>query len=491
MKDFLRFRNNYKGLATPWPKYMKHLRSLDYQVEVESSAQAAFESLKGTGPDVSKLPSEIKLMTDDLRYLTRLERIKVSCPPFGYCGYLDKIWKFEKYPISIKKLSFHNVNCGKNSLDMSLAHLKSLKVLEMRLHCWSSVELYQKMIDLLSEVPQLEALTIDFDKKFEIDESACKVIKSLTKLKKIKLELFSGENGKNLQIFKSLEECPSLKSLNLKLYFEADKEIGLISSFLKNKTDLEVLKLQLLSAEKFKGSSHMNELAKTIDDLPLLTSLSLVAESQLPYANKLSSFPRPDDFVPILAEKDILFPKILSKTPNLKKFRLSLAQHRISREGLLSLLSSLRRISLTLEKLQIDVGGCKLEDNAEKEAVMGFISSLKRINSLEIGSLEVVSRQFWHDLRKAVLRLKFLKTLKIGKISGDITKQSFVNGVEKILFKCGLEEFLCETPLEFGYSFYGSAPLIKIDPIEIRKKNPFLKKKPDYQIYSDDFLGSW
>jgi len=169
----------------------------------------------------------------------------------------------------------------------------------------------------------------------------------------------------------------------------------------------------------------------------------------------------------ILAKNENIFPNLLSKAIPLRKFKISLNQSCISREVFSGMLKSLNKV---IEKLEIDIGAYYPQDDDE---ILELICSFKNICSLELQSLKVVGSEFFLSLIEAVYSLKFLKIIRFGEISGQMTRETFVKGIEKILLKKGLKEFYCSNP--FKFESFEKTP-IQLDEKEIRKKNPCLQK---------------
>ena len=263
-------------------------------------------------------------------------------------------------------------------------------------------------------------------------------LKTLSRLKKVKFEFSLREFSKNIQILQSLEDCLELRCLNLKVLLWSEKDIGRITRFLETKKEtLEVLKLQLLSPDVFRGSDEMNELVKTIDNFPQLTSLYLSAKSRKPSKDK--------DY--ILEGVAYNFSNLLSKAVKMKKFRISLGQPWIWKEEFFAFVWLLTGISETLEKLEVDVGEYKPDNESDMNAILEFTSSLKDIRSLKLTSISTQHKDFMWQMIEAIARLKFLRSLGFGDISGEIMKQLLKEGVEKILCKYGLWKFKCTTSL--------------------------------------------
>jgi len=446
-----------KDLVVSWPKYMKNLRSLFSEVIADFGW-------------IDDYKEKRKPVNDYLKYLPKLENIEIkffhNTLPFD----LDGVWKFQTYPSSIKKIHFTEAKNGDKPINGSMAHLKNLKDLRFgfRIRNDNSMNTLKSVLNLLPQVPQLEALDIDFLDFFKIDASVCAALKSLFKLRKVKFSIWSENEGANLQkILKSLEDCP-LEDVDLKVDLDSDRVVSLVRDFIEKKSGLKSLNLQLLKYHIFKSSKEIENLLKTIDDLPLLISFCFVAKTTLIY-----------DIGPknILPEIGFPFKKLFgsSRSTPLKKFRISMNQHNFGKSGFIKLLESMNEISPILEDLQIDLGKYEPQDI---NMILGFLNNLRNIRFLKLDSLGVSSKSFFFELIEAIENLKCLREFSLGEVSENVKRRSYFDGVERILLKNGLETFNCEVSEELkkilGDSF-------SLDSEEISMKNPFLKKGPGFK----------
>ena len=473
--DSKEYQNELKGLFTTLPKYMKHLKSLHYQLSFESLIHV---QLFHDGDTEIKLPPKIKFITDFLKYLPRLEGLKMILPSYHYTSYLNHLWRLGKYPASIQKLSFLFANVDGDVPKISFAHLKNLRHFEISPNYQSLDILMQNLIHLLLQVSHLESLTISFLDDFYIDASICESLKTLKGLEKLKLHFSSLTHNNNLQLLTSFEGCP-LKYLNMRIKINSNQDIPSITNFLKKNTSIETLKLKLMKPESFGSSKDMDELIYSINNLPKLMNLSLSALPNQYFHDKK----------PILSNLNNHFKNLLSplRVPPVKQFQISLHQSYISKTDLFPLLESLKGISSTLEKLQIDAGGFSPRDEVETDTMIEFIRSLRNIRSLRIPSLFVFSKKFFFEFIEAISILKNLRTLFIGEISGNIPASLFLEGIQKIISKHGLRKFSCLSALDFRnyFSSPDASPRLKMS--DIRKKNPYLQRGPYQPIFSIDF----
>ena len=464
--DTRKQKENYEGLATSWPKYMKHLRSLYFEVFVEKG-----EALKEQ--------KNMKLVSDYLRYLPNLSTIEIKFRYNSPSSDLNGIWKFEKYPKSIKKLHFHESRYGEEPMNTSMAHLKNLKDLKFgfRERYQNTPETVKSALNLIPQVSQIEALEIDFVKLFKVDESVCAALKSLTKLKKIKLSVgFVDQDINLLPTLKSLEDCP-LEYVDLRAEVYSEKSVLFIKDFIEKKKGLKILSIQIMRCLIFESFKEIKDLLEVIDDLPQLTSLCFSAKTTLQC-----------DIVQenILPEINFPFENLFGATRlvPLKKFNISINQHSFSSNGFMKLLNFANGIAVNLEELQIDVGEYKPKIDNEMETVIEFIKSLKNIQCLKLGSLNVPKEQFFFDLIEAIESLKFLRDFSLGEVSGDVTKLSYIDGVKRILSKNGLEKFNCEISKELKQELLETTQdCLLIDREEIRKKNLYHENGPFHRIY--------
>ena len=275
--DCINPKTECQGLFGFWPKYLKHLKSLDctFSLQNHNHYWNYFFYDVNVPTDASKYP---KLMTDFLRYAGKLKNLEVNGPSVGTSPLLDNLWHLNKYPASIEKLSLGDVFCDKIIPKMSLAHFKGLRSFEIEFSRISSVELMKIVADLLSQATQLEVLAINFVNNFKIDSSVCVVMKKLIDLKKLKIFVSLTQHPTNVEVLKSLEEIP-LKEFDLDILTQTKRDLLPVIKFLEKKKTLEVLRMIVWTEEISKTTEIVQTLFKTIDNLPRLKSLDLIAKS--------------------------------------------------------------------------------------------------------------------------------------------------------------------------------------------------------------------
>lgn len=364
IRDLKICKSQYKGIFTTWPKYLNQLKTLSYDIWIESPNHLGIE-----------LPDKIQFGTDFLRYTRKLEALKIILPKTQYSSYMNDLWRFERFPKSLKKLSISNANFGESPLHSSLACLKNLKSLRIDLHQNSSIMTMKSVNQLLCDITcELEALTVLFVDDFNIDASICERIKQLTKLKKARFKFSLGKHKDNLKnILESLEEDCPLKYLNLDVVLRSGEDIDLITDFLIKKNDLETLKLRLVESEIFEASENLHSLTKAIDNLSKLTSFSFCVQNS----------PLLFDTLNLLPEDCLVFKTLFSKPIPLKRLKLNFHQDHVSSTRFFALLESLKKISPTLEKLWINIGKYEANDD-ETKRLHEFISGLKSIHLLKL-----------------------------------------------------------------------------------------------------------
>jgi len=108
--------------------------------------------------------------------------------------------------------------------------------------------------------------------------------------------------------------------------------------------------------EIFRASENLNRLAKAIDALSKLTSFSFFVQPSktLFYTEH------------ILPQDCLLFENLFSKLIPLKKLKLIFHQTTVSSTRFFALLESLKGLSLTLEKLWINIGDVKANNDEMK-----------------------------------------------------------------------------------------------------------------------------
>jgi len=190
----------------------------------------------------------------------------------------------------------------------------------------------------------------------------------------------------------------------------------------------------------------------------------------------------------IFPELDLSFKNLFSKKVPVKKFKIALNQFRFSHEGLMNILNSLGKSSPGTEKITIDIAKYNIKTKQEISSMLNFISSLKNIRSLKLLGMGVTTKPFFLELVDAVCALKYLRIFYIGEVSAKVTQTTFVNGVEKVLLKYGMEKFICETSADFKKTLAkktkASPPDIDLE--QIRSKNPYLENTPPAPIYAPE-----
>jgi len=168
------------------------------------------------------------------------------------------------------------------------------------------------------------------------------------------------------------------------------------------------------------------------------------------------------------------FKKLFSKEIPLKKFKFVTDQYCFSKTGFWDFLKGIS--SYQLEKLQINVGHhYKPSNAAEIDTILDFIRGLVNIRVLKLDSLDV-PLQVFSTLIEAVLTLKGITKVYIGKVSEQVPQESFVRCIEQILSKYGLRAFNCRTPKDFVRACESKCKnrgFIKMR--DIKRRNPYLE----------------
>jgi len=259
-----------------------------------------------------------------------------------------------------------------------------------------------------------------------------------------------------------------------------EEDVDIITEFLKKKRNsLEHLKIHITKVTLLESSDRLAELINAIDNLPKLTSLRL--------SHKVS-FVVKTARETILPELDLSFKNLFSKPILMKKFKVALNQFRFSHEGLMNILQSVQKNSSALEKISIDIAKHNIKTKVEVGFMLDFLSSLTNIRSLKLFGMGVSTRQFFSELVDVICTLQYLRVFYIGEVSAKVTQATFVEGVEKVLSKNGIEKFICETSADFKKALAkktkASPPDIDLE--KIKKKNPFLKDRPPGPIYTPE-----
>jgi len=358
-----------------------------------------------------------------------------------------------------------------------MAHLKNLKDLKFEFgYSKNSKKTIRSVVRLLPQVAQIEALHIDFRSSFVIDDSICEAFKTLKNLKKARFSIsWEDDQTQNQEILKCFEECP-LEDLDFRIQIRRNESvISSISDFLSKKKGLKALKIEITNKSAFQDLKPIEDLLKVIDELPELSSFSILTKVVLQGLKGIYKDPT-------LSEIDLSFDKLLSRTIPLKKFRISLHQHAFTQKSFMKLLTSIKKFSPTLEKLRIDVGYIRPQSGRTQKAILDFIKNLQNIRSLKLYSLDIYQRIFFLGLSEAIKGLKFLRVFCLGETWENVTKPAFIVGLKRILVKPGLERFDCEASEDFENILHNDRSQT-LDLAEILHKNPEIKNWPDFPIY--------
>jgi len=170
--------------------------------------------------------------------------VKLLFPPTEYFAQFNSLFEFEKYPVSLKKLSICDADYNPHNLKISLGRFKALRDLEIRLKTDGSTVLMKSVCELISQVPsQFEALSVNLVEDFSADISICAALKRLTKLRRIRFEISVARHN-DWPIIRALEGY-ELEYLNLRIRIRSNQDLGLIQKFLETQKGLKVLKLHI------------------------------------------------------------------------------------------------------------------------------------------------------------------------------------------------------------------------------------------------------
>ena len=453
--------DKYKGLYESWPKYAKRVNTLKYRLNL---SHFSFFDEENDPKNPSK---RISALIHFLRYQPSIKNLDIQFI-IGDGFLTDHYWKFERYPKTLERLSLQGVNFEK-SIVSSFHHLKNLKHLELIFNDRNTGEFLFSILELVPKVSShLQTLSLSWSDNLMPDlSSALKGMKTLKNLSQLSLDFQGGEANNLEDILQAFGDC-TLSHLTLLTQVEFEEQLFAIYEFLQKFRNLESLKLLIKCRKYFDNSfGNIQEILNHIDNLEFLKNLSVSISLQ---SQKNHEYP----------ELDSIFTNILRKAIPLDTFQVQIKPFRVSHQGFLGLLQSLRPLAHTLQKLRIDVGEHNKVNKNEFKTVLVLVKSLKNIRSLQLDSLTISLKQSFVDFANIILTtMPYLRTLVLGEVHGTVTKPIFMKVVEAIMKKKGLRRFDCHVSNNFCQILENrdeTCPKLKL--IEIQKVNPSFRKCP-------------
>jgi len=244
-----------------------------------------------------------------------------------------------------------------------------------------------------------------------------------------------------------------------------------LTPFLKKLSNLESLKLKIASYGIDFDDFEIKEILQVIDNLPMLKKLSFADKIE----RKKHNYPHFHS----------IFSTIFTKPIPLESFKIQIKSIDNASQDFFYMIDSLKPLAPTLKKLRLGLGKHRPR-KGEFETVLSFIRSLENIRSLRLSSFSIPTKQSFIELAQIVEKMPYLRALEVGDVNAAVTKPRFMEIVEVILKKRGLEKFDCKVSEDFQQVLETKKKSPKINLAEVRKKNCWLVKLPKIRIFEEN-----
>jgi len=452
----------YKGVTEMWPRYVKRMKELSYFFLELEYVKNFFHPV-----ELPKLERPPKTISSYLRFQNRMDGLKIKfLDSSKESKYLDGYLRFKNYPVSIKELSLCRCSIKNFIPNGSLAGFKNLKALELDFSHDCSFKFTDHFYKFIPQMTDLVKLKLSFPNQAvecKIMKSRFEEMKALKKLQDVRIYSLQGPVDEYEALLDVLKSCP-IKVFKIWTRVESDEDIDLIANLLTNLKELEILDLSLNHFKMIRKAETIENLCQTIDELPRLKRLYINCHSSKNEYDKKKIYMK---YKPI-------FNKVFNKNIPLEAFSFCCNNYSISNQEFEELIGRLKPLSSNLIKLEIFLGEIK-SNQIDLDGLLSTIQGWSNLCSLKLISLSIASAKCLMSFIESVETLKYLRSLKIGEVKGTVTKPKYVDGVERLLVKRGLQKFSCETSSAFDKSLekkVKNCPDIEL--IEIRKKNPWL-----------------
>jgi len=460
--DFHALREKQYMLLNSLLRHMKRLRNLEFNLlRDEQPPGAILMSNNRQAAQISEKQPKLTPFLKNLKFQNRLDRFHVTCPR-ARSPIFDRFYQLSSYPSSLKHLSIH----GGWIIDKaqgSLSHLKNLKSFRLTIMKFSSPQFTRSILQCIPQVPQIEYLDLHMrqDSTPEIAAEVA-VLKQLQNLKGLRLAFLCAPADLET-VLEPFSHHQTLERLTISARIAKEGQMAPVAAFLRNFPRLKLLKIKFINESFFQTKTHINEILSQVEELQELTvlRLSFMTSARVNKKGLLAGF-KPN------------FTKLAMKPVQLQVFTFECNQLSNPSKVFIDLIKSLENIAVNLQKLKIDVGEA-LPQKVEYPLILKFIHALQNIRVLKLRNLSIPARKFFFDLVELIYPLKYLRRLTLGEFKGTMTPTEFVDVIEKILLKRGLEKFECDASWEFKREL---ASKRKLSLEEIMAKNPNLLTAP-------------
>ena len=318
-----------------------------------------------------------------------------------------------------------------------------------------------------SQLTNLSVKISDTNVSRDVVHNALDNIKLLTNLKMLNLECHLKPNHQK-KLIESIRDKP-LTHLSLAICPYN------VENLLKSFKELQFLKLKIHSKLMI-TKDYFEDTFATLSQFHSLQTLYLEFYSERNASTKWVSKSQPT------------LQNVFSGLPLLEKFSLELDKID-GTDYFLWLIDSLKILGATLRTIRIDIGECNLSKDYYAN-LADFFKSIEKIECLELPTLTTPAKTLLRKIVGYVDGLKRLRVFELGTIIKIRNSYEFLESLEEIMMKAGLESFYFRVTEEFK-DLYSSCtnnePTIDIN--DIRKWNPSLEEYPrDIPIFWDEDL---
>ena len=407
-------RDNFRGIFESLPKHVQKLQYLDYSIYKP-------EDLLFYNEQVLKK----RTVFDFFKWQKKLEVLKIS-PNEGSLMTFNPYQLLKVFPSSLKQIFIKN-GCFTGSVEISLKHLESIEEIGFEFNNKSDSNFVVSVIDLLPQLVHLKALKLSFSHQISPSLiSSLSKLKTLSNISLLHVKFDSNSRGSIKEFLEIIQQgLTGLTNLNLGFAMENDEELLCLRKCINHLKRLETLRIEIFSMGKcLQNNGSTLFLLREIDELPLVKNLYFTLKHWNLSINK-------EDY---LSEIQPIFKKLFEKPIALETFHFEVNQFKASELGYTNLFKSLQRTAGNLKKLVIMLG--KFDSPASKngqEELLEFIRMLKNIRVLKLKGFDINDKKFYLELVSRTLELKYLRTLNLGELKGNIPGEDLVLGLKAIL----------------------------------------------------------
>jgi hypothetical protein len=460
MMDYHNLREKQFMLLNVFLKQVKRLRNLEFQVMRDDPPGALLMNNNGQAFQFSKEKLKPKLFLKNLKYQNGLNRFHINMPR-TFCPIFQRFYKFDNYPSTLQHLSIHG-GWFREEAEGSLSHLKNLKSLRVTIMKTSSHKFTRSLLQRIPQVPQIENLDLHM-RQDSTPEIAAEVgvLKQLQNLKRFRLAFLTAPD--DFESVLTPFNHHALTHLTISAKIARENQLAPVAGFLRCFPRLTYLKLKFINESFFQTKDNICDIIAQTEQLQELTvlRLSFMTQARVNKKGLLAGF-KPN------------FNRIAAKPVQLQVFTFECNQLSNPSKVFIDILKSLENIAVNLQKLKIDVGEA-LPQKVEYPLILKFIHALQNVRILKLRNLALPTRQFFFDLVEQIHPFKYLRRLALGEFKGTMGPTEFIDAIEKILLKSGLENFECDASWEFKREL---ASQRKLSLEEIMTKNPNLLTAP-------------